>query len=134
MSFSRSSKPHSGGVSAPTSMGLRGYVEQMRKEPPDLAIKHADELGAARDGDAEELFRRQAEGVLLVHRRHVIEAVEIRDRLQVSFVLDQLLGAPVQETDMRIDTLHDLAVQLEHEAQHAVRGRMLRAEIDSEIT
>jgi hypothetical protein len=35
---------------------------------------------------------------------------------------------------MRIDTLHDLAVQLEHEAQHAVRGRMLRAEIDSEIT
>ena len=114
--------------------GLRGYVEQMRKEPPDLAIEHADELGAARDGDAEELFRRQAEGVLLVHRRHVIEAVEIRDRLQVSFVLDQLLGAPVQETDMRIDTLHDLAVQLEHEAQHAVRGRMLRAEIDSEIT
>ena len=78
-------------------------------------------------------FGRQTEGVLLVDRRHVIEAVEIRDRLQVSFVLDQLLGAPVQEADMRIDTSHDLAVQLEHEAQHAVRGRMLRAEIDSEI-
>jgi len=40
----------------------------------------------------------------------------------------------VQEADMRIDTLHDLAVQLEDEAQHAVRGRMLRPEIDSEIT
>jgi hypothetical protein len=72
--------------------------------------------------------------VLLVHRRHVIEAVEVRDRLQVSLVLDQLLSAPVQEPDMRIDTLHDLAVEFEHEAQHAVRSRMLRAEIDREIT
>src|SRR5262249_30124090 len=82
----------------------------------------------------EELFCRQAEGVLLVYWRHVIEAVEIRDRLQVSFVLDQLLGTPVQEADMRIDTSHNLAVQFEHKAQHAVRGRVLWAEIDREIT
>ena len=31
---------------------------------------------------------------------------------------------------MRIYALDDLAVQLHHEAQHAVRGRVLRAEID----
>ena len=31
---------------------------------------------------------------------------------------------------MRIDPLDDLAVELHHQAQHAVRGRMLRAEID----
>ena len=34
---------------------------------------------------------------------------------------------------MRIDALDHLAVELEHQAQHAVRGRMLRAEIDGEI-
>ena len=34
---------------------------------------------------------------------------------------------------MRIDALDDLAVELEHEAQHAVRRRMLRAEIDGEV-
>jgi hypothetical protein len=31
---------------------------------------------------------------------------------------------------MRIDPLDDFAVQLQHEAQHAVRGRVLRAEVD----
>jgi len=34
---------------------------------------------------------------------------------------------------MRIDPLHDLAVELEHQAQDAVRRRMLRPEIDGEI-
>ena len=34
---------------------------------------------------------------------------------------------------MRIDALDDLAVELQHEAQHAVRRRMLRAEIDREV-
>jgi hypothetical protein len=48
-------------------------------------------------------------------------------------VLDQLLGTPMQEPDMRIDTLHDLSVELQHKAQHAVRRRMLRPEIDREV-
>ena len=71
--------------------------------------------------------------MLLIHRRHVIEAVEIRQRLEVGLVLDQLLGAAMQQPDMRVDALDDLAVELEHEAQHAMRGRMLRAEIDGEL-
>jgi hypothetical protein len=105
----------------------------MREQPTDLAIKHADQLCAARYSNAEKFFDRQAERMLLVHRRDVIEPVEIRDRLQIGLVLDQLLGAAVQEPDMRIDALDDLAVQLEHQAQHAVRRRMLRPEIDGEV-
>ena len=76
---------------------------------------------------------RQAKGMLLVHRRDIVEAVEIRHRLQVGLVLDQLFGAAMQQPDMRIDAIDNLAVQLEHEPQHAVRSRMLRAEIDGEI-
>jgi hypothetical protein len=34
---------------------------------------------------------------------------------------------------MRIDALDDLAVELEHEAQHAMRGWMLRPKVDGEI-
>ena len=71
--------------------------------------------------------------MLLVHRRDVVEPVEIRDRLQIGLVLDQLLGAAMQQADVRIDPLDDLAVELEHEAQHAVRGRMLRPEVDGEV-
>ena len=34
---------------------------------------------------------------------------------------------------MRIDALDDFAVQFQHQAQHAVRRRMLRSEVDREI-
>ena len=71
--------------------------------------------------------------MLLVHRRDVVEPVEIGQRLQIGLVLDQLLGAAMQQPDMRIDALDHLAVELEHEAQHAVRRRMLRPEIDGEL-
>ncbi len=35
---------------------------------------------------------------------------------------------------MRVDPLDHFAVKLEHEAQHAVRRRMLRPEVDREVT
>ena len=99
---------------------------------PISRIEHADQLAAARHGDAEQLLDRQREGVLLVHRRDVVEPVEIRHRLQVGLVLDQLLGAAMQQPDMRIDALDDLAVELQHQAQHTVRRRVLRPEVDVE--
>ena len=48
-------------------------------------------------------------------------------------MLDQLLGAAMEKPDMRIDALHNLAIELEHQAQHAVRRRVLRSEIDGEV-
>jgi hypothetical protein len=35
----------------------------------------------------------------------------------------------VQQADVRVGALDDLAVEFEHQAQHAVRGRMLRPEV-----
>jgi hypothetical protein len=54
--------------------------------------------------------------MFLVHRRDVVEPVEVGQRLQVRFVFDQLLGSAVEQSDMRIDARNDLAVELEHEA------------------
>ena len=71
--------------------------------------------------------------MLLVHRRDIVEPVEIGHGLEIGLVLDQLLGAAVQEPDMRVDAIHDLAVELQHEAQHAVRRGVLRPEIDGEV-
>ena len=112
---------------------LRGDVEQVRQQAADLAEEHADQLSALGHLEAQKLLRRQAEGVLLVHGRDVVEPVEIADGLQVGLVLDQLLGAAVQKADMGIDALHHLAVELEHKAQHAVGGRVLRPEVDVEL-
>ena len=92
-------------------------------------------MSCARSGylDPKQLFHGEAERVLLVHRRDVVEPVEIGHGLQIGLVLNQLLGAAMEQPNVRIHALHHLAVELEHEAQHTVRGRMLRAEVDGEI-
>src|SRR6185503_9893474 len=48
-------------------------------------------------------------------------------------VLDQLLGASVEEADMRVGALDDLAVHLQHQPHDAVRRRVLRPEIHREV-
>jgi hypothetical protein len=39
----------------------------------------------------------------------------------------------MEQPDMRIDALHNLAIELEHQAQYPVRRRVLRSEIDGEV-
>ena len=111
---------------------LRGDVQQMIEQPPDLGIEHADILRARRHRHAEQLLDRERESVLLIHRRDVIEPVEIGHRLHIGLVLDEFFGAPMQQSDMRIDALDDLAVELQHQTQHAMGRGMLRPEIDRE--
>ncbi len=86
-----------------------------------------------RDLEAHQLLDGEHEAVLHAHRRAVIEPVEVRQRLGVGLVLDQLLGAAVEQADMRVDPLDDLAVQLHDQAEHAVRRRVLRPEVDRVI-
>src|SRR5690606_22539312 len=75
----------------------------------------------------------QSKSMLLVHRGHVIEAIEIRNGLQVGLVLDQLLGAAVQKAHMGVNAFHEFAVELENQAQHAVSRWVNRPEVDGEI-
>ncbi len=112
---------------------LRGDVEEMRKQPADLGIEHADQLSADGHGDAQQLFDGERPGVFLVHRRHIVEPVEVRHGLKIGLVFDQLLGAAMQQPDMRIDAGADLPVEFEHEAQHAMRRGVLRPEVNREV-
>jgi hypothetical protein len=104
----------------------------MRQEPPNLAVEDPDQLAAPGHLKAQKLLGGEHERMLLIHRRYIVEPIEIAERLQIGLVLDQLLSAAVQKADMRIDALDDLAVQFQDQAQHAVRGRMLWSEIDGE--
>src|SRR5262249_36877056 len=72
--------------------------------------------------------------MFLIHRRDIIEPVEVRDVLEIGAGLHQLLCAAVEEPDMRVDSLDDFAVEFENEPKDAVRSRMLRAKIDCKIT
>ena len=70
---------------------------------------------------------------LLVHRRGIVEPIEIRHSLQIRLVLNQLLGAAMQQSNMWIDAGDEFAIQLQYKPQNAVSGRMLRTEIDVEV-
>src|SRR5260370_42509647 len=48
-------------------------------------------------------------------------------------MLDQLFSAAVQEADMGVDALNDLAVKLKHKAKHAVGRGVLGPEVEGEI-
>src|SRR5262245_53594570 len=105
----------------------------MRQQPSNLGIKDAYQLRALWNLNPEQLFDREAEGVLLVHRRDIVEPVEIGERLQIGLVLDQLFGPAMQQSDMRVDTLDNLAVELEHKTKHAVGRGMLGPKVDREV-
>ena len=113
--------------------GLRGHVHDVREDAADFRIENADQLAAHRDFEAEQLFDGERESVLLVHRRDVVETIEVRNGLQIGLRLDQLFGSAMQKTDMRINALDDFAVQFQNQTQHAVRGGMFRTEVDREV-
>ena len=114
----------------------RAEVERVGSDPHEVVqdardlVEHgADVLRADRRLDAEQLLDRAHVAVLVAHHRHVIQAIHVADRLVERLRLGELLGRAMQQADVRVGTLHDFAVELEHEAQHAVGRRMLRPEI-----
>ena len=109
--------------------GKGGQVQKVVQNAADLAIENTDILRAARNLDADGALDGQRPGMLLVHRRDIVQPVEIGQRLKIGLVLDQLLGAAMQQPDMRVRTLDHLAVHLQNKAKNAVRRRVLRAEI-----
>ena len=59
--------------------------------------------------------------------------IHVRQGLQIGLVLGQLFGGAVQQADVRVGALHYLAVEFKHQAQHAMRGRVLGAEVEGVV-
>ena len=95
---------------------------------------HADILGADGHFDTDELLYRQAIGLFVDHHGNIIQAVHIRQGLQVSAGFGQFFGTAVQQADMRVGTQDGFTVQLQYHAQYAVRRRVLRAEVDGVVS
>ena len=113
---------------------LRCDVQKVVQDAANFGIKNADQRSTTRNFSAGQTFDGQAPSVFLVHRRHVVETVEIRKVLQIGAAFHQLFGATVQQTDMRVAAFNNLTVQFQNQTQHAVSRRVLRAEVDVEVT
>ena len=112
---------------------LGGHVQQVVENTADFTVEYADKLRAPRDRRTCQPFDRKAPGVFLVHRRHIIQPVEIRQVLKVGTAFHQFFRSPMEKPDMRVAPLDNLAIEFQDQPQHAMRRRVLRTEIDVEV-
>jgi hypothetical protein len=99
-------------------------------DPVQLAEQRPHPAGLFRHLEVEQLLDGKHEDELVVLERDVVDARPVRDAFPPRLVLHRLLEAGVEVTDDRADSDDLLAVEVDDEAQHAVRRRMVRAEVD----
>ncbi len=102
----------------------------MARQPLQLGEQHADVLHALRHLEAKQLLDAQdvAEAVRL--RGEVVHPLDERDHLLPLLLFRGLLDPGVQVPDRRPGRLDGLAIELQHEAQHAMRAGVLRPHVD----
>ena len=83
--------------------------------------------------DAHQLLHRQSEGHVVGHGGEVVGAVGERDDLIVVPVLAELLETRVEVADVRDTALDRLALELDHQSEHAMSGRMLGADVHQHV-
>ena len=83
--------------------------------------------------ESKQFFDGHDVGMFVTHHRHVVEAIHIRQRLQIRFMLSQFLSTAVKQADMRISPFNYFTVQFQNQAQHAVCGWVLRPKIHGVI-
>jgi hypothetical protein len=96
------------------------------------AHQHADRADPLRHlrVDAEHAFDRQTERQAVRLRAEVIHALDERNHLLPLLLLRGLLDAGVQVADGRRHRHDRLAIELQHQPQHAVRAGVLRPHVD----
>ena len=83
--------------------------------------------------DVQQLLHRLAVAQAVRDRRHVVHAVHVGIEHGVGAVLGDLLHAAMQVADDALGAQNFFAVELQDDAQHAVRGGVLRAHVDDEF-
>ena len=110
--------------------GVGAEPDQVRLEAGQLVEQHTQVLRAFGDLQPQQLLDRQAVGEVVGHRAEVVDAVGQRHDLLVELGLAGLLDAGVQIADVGHERDDGFAIDLEHQAKHAVRRRMLRAHVE----
>ncbi len=110
--------------------GVRAEPDEVRIEAAELGEQNANPLGALGDFEAEKLFDGQAVAEIVGERIEIVDAIGERNDLLIELGLAGFLDAGVQIADLRPNADDDFAVDLNDQAQHAVRGRVLRAHVE----
>ena len=107
-------------------------VDEVRVDPHQLAERHPHPGRLARHLQLQQLLDREHVDELVVLKGDVVDPGGVGDALPPGLLLHRLLEAGVQVADHCSDTDDVLAVQVDDQPQHAVRGRVVGAEVDGE--
>ena len=102
-------------------------IETMRTQPHQM-VQHAGDfrehdayvLSADRHVQTHQPFYRQAIRMLIAHHRHIVEPVHIGQSLNIGFTFSQFFGCAVKQTNVRVSTLHHLAIKFKHQTQNTM--------------
>ena len=108
----------------------RAEEDEMRVDAVELAEQRAHPGRLLGHLEREQLLDREHEHELVVLVADVVDALRVRDALPPRLLLHRLLEAGVQVADHRVEADDLLAVEVDDQAQHAVRRRMVRPEVD----
>ena len=109
-----------------------GQCDKMAGDPVEFHEHHPDDAGAFGDvvGDTEKFFHSQAIGRLVEERGQIVHPGHEGDTLCPGAVFEILLDPGVQIPDTAAGLGDGLALDLQDQAQHPVRGRVLRTHVD----
>ena len=103
--------------------------DQVAADAGQLGHDHADALGTDGGGLAEQLLHRQRVAQVVAERAQVVHAVGERDRLVVGQPLEVLLEAGVEVAHVGVAVADHLALDPQHQPQHAVGAGVLGAHV-----
>ena len=111
---------------------VRRHEQQVRRHAVELGEQHPHPDGPFGDVavDPEQLLGRHRERELVGERAEVVHAGDVGAALHERELLAGLLHPGVQVADDRLAAQDGLALEFEHEAEHAVRRRVLRTHVD----
>ena len=107
-------------------------VDEVGVDPGELPERHPHPRRLARDLELEQLLDREHEDELVVLEGDVVDARRVGDPLPPGLLLHGLLEPGVQVADHGREPDDVLAVQVDDQPEHPVRGRVVRAEVDGE--
>ena len=107
-----------------------GHVGHVRGDPVELGHQHAYPLGPRGHVDTQQRLGGHREDQLVEERRQVVHAGDVGGTLEIGEVFAGLLHAGVQVADHGLAPQHRLALELDHDPQHAVGAGVLRPHVD----
>ena len=113
--------------------GVRAQPDQVRVDAGQFVHQNPHPLRFRRDLQPQQLLHCQAVGQVVGHGAEVVDAVGQRNHLLVELRFAGFFDAGVQVADFGLHADDRLAINFEHQSQHAMRRRVLRPHVQDMV-